>query len=300
MTTTLLLDIGNSRLKWAIWEGKIDSDQHVLLSHHDHLFNKDLGRLLQIWQNLPVPDHVFGSCVAQEGVKQRIETAIKMRWGNMVYTEWLTALPHCAELRSSYTDPQQLGVDRWLAALSAWKQSQSACLVINIGTAMTVDAVDMNGCFLGGLILPGIEAMRDGLFRRAPALKRFSSTLLEETLPGAISARFSDFPTCTEEAIEVGLWRALSGAILEQHDRLQQHIGTARNMDIWISGGHAQHLLPLLPTTAIAVDDLVLQGAVWQALELHRATASTSSVEAAIGYQQGNDSDRIYVSNLSH
>jgi len=276
--TTLLLDVGNTRVKWAIWDGKIGSDQQVLLSHHDHLFHRDLGRLLQIWQTLPTPSHVFGACVAQEGVRQRIETAVKMRWGNNVYSEWFSPLAHCSGLTCDYTDPHQLGIDRWLSALAAWKQSQSACLIVNIGTAMTVDAIDQNGHFLGGLIVPGIEAMRDGLFRRAPMLKRHSVSATEETtLPTAVTARFTDFPLNTDDAIEIGLWRALSGAVLEQHERLQTHIGQRCHVDIWVSGGSAQRLTPLLPSSSTVVLDLVLQGAVWQALELHRATSDTPS-----------------------
>jgi type III pantothenate kinase len=273
--TTLLLDVGNTRIKWAIWEGKIGLEHAVPLEHHDFLPHKDLGRLLQIWQNIPQPTHVFGACVAQEGLRQRIETTIKMRWGNAVYSEWLTSLPHCSGLISHYNDPRQLGIDRWLSALAAWKQSQSACLIVNIGTAVTVDAIDHTGHFLGGIIIPGIEAMRDGLGKRAPMLKRHTPQTIEEGSLQPVTAHFTDFPTHTDDAIEVGLWRALSGAVREQYDRLKIHLNNLQGIRIWVSGGSAEQLLPLLPNHSVLVHDLVLQGAVWQALELHRASSTT-------------------------
>lgn len=278
--TTLLLDVGNTRIKWALWEGKINAEQSVSLSHHDSLSHRELGRLLQIWQNLPTPTHIFGACVAQEGLKQRIETTIKMRWGNAVYSEWLISRAQCSGLSSQYDDPKQLGIDRWLSALAAWKQTQSACLIVNIGTAMTVDAVDHKGHFLGGLIVPSIEAMKDGLLRHAPMLKRHIPVSTEDAPQLPNTEQLLPFPTNTTSAIEAGLWRALSGAIIEQYERLKTHLNTIQPIKVWLSGGSAEELIRLLPMQqTFLVKDLVLQGAVWQAIELHGTNAQKSREE---------------------
>ena len=274
--TTLLLDIGNTRIKWAIWEGKIDSDRRVLLDHHDYLFHKDIGKLLQIWQNIPVPSHVFGACVTQEGIRQRVETAVKMRWGNAVYSEWLTPLNECSSLKCGYENPQQLGIDRWLSAIAAWKQAQSACLVVNSGTALTVDAISDQGKFLGGIVVPGIEAMREGLFKRAPTLRRHSSAITDDYIATAYADMIIDFPTNTDSAIETGLWRALSGAVHEQHDRLLAYCGRQTPISIWLAGGNAERLASLLAVPYKIVHDLVLQGSAWQAIHLHTSNQSSS------------------------
>jgi len=147
-------------------------------------------------------------------------------------------------VRNGYARAQQLGSDRWAALIGAWHQVRGACLVVNCGTATTVDALSDDGVFIGGLILPGAALMQRSLHDNAALLQSAQGTL-------------RDFPLNAADAIRSGTIRATQGAIMRQYNLLQQRFPAARCL---LSGGAAESVMAQLAVGCERRDDLVLQG----------------------------------------
>jgi type III pantothenate kinase len=150
-------------------------------------------------------------------------------------------------VHNRYADPSQLGSDRWAALIAAWHLVQRACLVVDSGTATTVDALSTQGEFIGGLILPGVELMQRSL-----------TSVANQLMPAP--GRYVPFPQNSADALYSGAILASCGAIERQYNLLDDD-----RAPLLLSGGAAQLLLPHLDwRSKVAppqvVDDLVLQG----------------------------------------
>jgi type III pantothenate kinase len=232
MHSMLLLDIGNSRIKWAY--ASHDSWQHQGVADVS-----DWPRLRLAFANLPTPQRILVSNVAGTQVAAQIESLCSA-WPCPV--EFISAQPEQCGVRNCYLQPAELGSDRWASLVAAWDKVQAACLVVNCGTATTIDALSNEGEFLGGLILPGIIMMRTSLAALAARLDAFSGKL-------------SKFPRCTGDAIYSGSIRATSGAIHQQYEILGCH-----DAPCVLSGGAANDIQTHLNLPLIHMDNLVLQG----------------------------------------
>ncbi len=160
MSRILVIDVGNSRMKWGL-RGPRDWLRLGVTP------NGEIGALsLRAWQDLPRPARVLGVNVAGEAARVRVEAQLA-RW--RVTPEWLTASAAACGVTNRYARPAQLGADRWASLVAAWRRSTAtdlfppACVVVNAGTAVTIDALDANGVFHGGLILPGMRLMLEAL-----------------------------------------------------------------------------------------------------------------------------------------
>ncbi len=234
----LLLDAGNSRCKWAFHADGAWQQQGVLE-------NADTAswQLLQArFAGMRAPQKIVVSNVAGETIARRIIEACSV-WGMM--PEFVTAPGFQCGVHNAYEQAGQLGSDRWCALIAAWKREQGACLVVNCGTATTIDALTANGEFTGGLILPGMTMMQRCLTENTAQLNV------------AGGAR-QHFPRNTADAIYSGAVRATAGAILQQRSLLQEITGLT--CPVLLSGGAACLLVDELHGTAALVDDLVLQG----------------------------------------
>jgi type III pantothenate kinase len=230
----LLLDIGNSRIKWA----RVAAGQTVAQGVLDHSVAAALSQALE---QLPPPSRILVSNVAGETVAQGVRE-LAAAWACPV--EFVSAKSEQCGVRNSYAQPQRLGSDRWLAAIATWHEKRGACLVVTCGTATTVDALSAKGEFLGGLILPGIELMQRSLT---------TGTAQLATLPGALR----DFPVETADAVYSGVMRATLGAIESQFLLLRaKEIGAC----CVLSGGAATQVMPHLSMPFVHVDNLVLRG----------------------------------------
>jgi len=147
---------------------------------------------------------------------------------------------------NSYEDPGRLGSDRWAALIAAWQRYGSACLVVNCGTATTVDAISDKGEFLGGLILPGITLMQQSLTHNTAQLQ-------------AQAGRVQNFPRNTEDAIHSGIVRATLGAI-EHQFALLKSASAVKTIACVLSGGAAEQIEMHLGMQSNRVDNLVLEG----------------------------------------
>lgn len=227
----LLIDIGNSRCKWARIENGMQTRQGVA-------GNADWQALQQSFVELSAPSRIIVSNVGGEEMAQRLRE-LCARWAAPV--EFVVARGEQCGVHNRYEQPERLGSDRWAALIAAWRRMRRACLVVNCGTATTVDALSASGEFLGGLILPGVTLMRHSLLHNTAQLND-------------ASGRLQDFPCNTADAIRSGVLRATLGAIQHQYALLGDGGGCV------LSGGAAEEIQAYLGMPVERVDNLVLEG----------------------------------------
>lgn len=232
----LLIDAGNSRIKWALAGDTAWQQQGALEL-------AQAGSLRQQFSSLPlpvpVPDRILVSNVAGDAAAQQI-TAACADWGRPL--EFIAAQLEQCGVRNAYDQPARLGSDRWAALIAAWQQVQGACLVVHCGTATTVDALSDDGEFRGGLILPGIELMQQSLAAATAGLRTHHG-------------EWREFPRNTADAMASGAIQASCGAIIRQH----QLLGLP-NAPCLLGGGAAEQIRPHLQLPLVMVDNLVLRG----------------------------------------
>ena len=153
-------------------------------------------------------------------------------------------------MKNGYAEPAKLGADRWAALIAAWQHTKRATVVVNAGTAITIDALDEKGKFLGGSIMPGLHLMHESLSSNAAQLK----------VGEGISHQF---PNTTQDAIATGSLNAVAGAIGIMLKRLEKHSGWLPKLIL--SGGDANKVADALKLNlkqVIITENLVLQGLV--------------------------------------
>jgi type III pantothenate kinase len=254
VTQILVIDVGNSRLKWALRGPKGWTARGAVA-------NQDIGSLaVRDWQNVERPTRAIGVNVAGEAARVRVE-GLLARWRLPI--EWLVAGTQAGGVTNRYQTPAHLGADRWAAlvaarrrAVAANESAPRACVVVNAGTAVTIDALDAEGVFRGGSILPGVQLMLRALADNTAALR---------VPPG----EFHDFPTTTPDAVYSGAVQAVCGAI----ERMRARLAPDVTVTCYVSGGGAHHLAPQLAAPVEVVDNLVLEGVLVLAL-LPRAAAN--------------------------
>src|ERR1700730_5933208 len=156
----LVIDVGNTRLKWAWLTSTGLSDQQAVV-HRDAKPGIWTTALFDSGQR---PRRVLVSNVAGPVMAKTLSRLAKKVFH--VDIEFVTAAPEYHGLTNGYLDPSLLGADRWLALIGAWTKARSALCVVDAGTAVKVDSVDANGQHLGGLIVPGIHMMREALMNK--------------------------------------------------------------------------------------------------------------------------------------
>jgi len=238
----LTVDSGNSNVKWGLHDGQKWLKRGVAAQGDKEALERE-------WQGLQEPARVIISNVAKAQAKTDLSELFS-RWG--VDPQWVSAAAYQCGVRNYYQDPAQLGSDRWAALLAAWQLQRKGCLVVDAGTAMTVDALSDTGEFLGGIITPGIDLMQNALTENTGSLE-----------PGA--GKFRDYPDRTADAIYSGALHAIAGAVERMFALLSSTLG--RVPDCILSGGAAQQLQPQLHVNATVVDNLVLEGLVMIAQE---------------------------------
>jgi len=241
MSHVLVIDVGNSRMKWGLHgpRGWIAFGATP---------NSEIGTLaLRDWHNLVRPSRVVGVNVAGEAARVRVEAQLT-RW--RLVPEWLVAGESAGGVVNRYARPSQLGPDRWASLVAARQRSLAtelfppACVVVNAGTAVTIDALDVDGVFRGGLILPGIRLMLQALAENTAALK---------PEPG----EFREFPDNTADAIHSGAVQAICGAIELMRRRIDTDPAQVR---AYLAGGAAGEIARHLNPPVEVVDNLVLEG----------------------------------------
>lgn len=242
----LAIDAGNTRIKWGVSaEGRWEVQ--------DALPTADAKRLHEMLAHAGACERSVIANVAGDDVARVIAAAL----GGGEAPCWVAGRAEQCGVRSGYADPAGLGADRWAALIGARHRYQGACVVVNAGTTMTVDALSSESIFLGGCIVPGFDLMRGAL-----AANTANLTWCE--------GQFSFFPDNTGDAIASGALNALAGAV-ERMCRYLAETGEGEPVLV-ISGGNALLLEPLLNGRAQLVDNLVLEGLVYIGMQCPNGT----------------------------
>lgn len=245
----LAIDIGNTRLKWALYKA---ARPGARLLHQGGVFLETIDELAENqWKPLPAPAVMLGCAVAGEAVRRRVEEQMEL-WD--VAANWVVPKAQDAGLVNGYDHPGRLGADRWVALAGARSRVLAAtppgqvprpALVVMVGTAVTVDALDPQGRFLGGLILPGFGLMQK-------ALEIGTSSLRVPT------GEVVDFPTNTSDALMSGGANAMAGAIERQYRRLRTRCGAEPLL--LMGGGAAPKLQAISDLPFELVETLIFEG----------------------------------------
>lgn len=247
----LLLDLGNTRLKWAMRQGDAWHARGAVA------WNEDVGAILrEAWRSMPPPDDVLGASVVDDSRESRVAHAAQEAWARD--TSWLRTPAEACGVRNAYAEPQRLGVDRFLAMVAAHAAGHAPCVLAGVGTALTLDALAADGRHLGGLIAPGPQLMQQSLVG--------ATAQVRPERPGAVL----DAADNTADAVASGCWQAAAALIERFARRMAPALGGTPALRL--GGGDAQTLLPLLDLPAQLAEDGVLHGlAVWA--DAHHAPA---------------------------
>lgn len=246
----LLIDAGNTRVKWACIEHRAALTLPALWLQTGSVAHLDLQDLAAAWAEIEVSDIVLSN-VAGDELGRKLAAILALRFPQ-IPVQIFRSQAHCAGVRNQYLEPQRLGTDRFASAIAAhyWYPDR-ASVVATCGTATTVDAVD-GAEFIGGMILPGLQLMAASLAKNTAQLPQIAHSL------GLQDA----FAKSTDQAIVSGCLHAQVGAMLAAVENLRQR--SRRPVQLLISGGAATFLMPQLKlqTNLIwhHVDNLVLSG----------------------------------------
>lgn len=250
----LLVDAGNTRIKWALVAADAPPDTAALGRWSDSgaVGREDVRQLADSWHGLPIA-RVMLANVAGQAMRDELEQALLRAQGlKPLPLEWFASMPSLGGITNGYRNPAQLGCDRFASMIGAHALFPGQPLIVaTCGTATTVDAVAADGAFLGGMILPGLGLM-------AASLARNTAQLPQVAQHGALSDLFADN---TDDAIVSGCIAAQTGAIeraVAAHARRLGPSGGA--VQCILSGGAAALIAPHLSVPCKKVDNLVLIG----------------------------------------
>lgn len=237
----LLIDVGNTRVKWARIEG-----EQLISGVPSPALPDSLSVMESTWSLFEPPLGVALSNVAGERVEGEITSFIHNQW---------SLVPFIAKsqnfglgVTSGYQEPERLGVDRWLALVAARARSLQPVVIVDAGSACTIDLLDAKGCHLGGYILPGLVSMGNALAHGTHQIQRIKNLEPVGLDPG----------TDTVAGISSGALLALVGAI----ERVIKDFDARgfKNPLLLMTGGDAESLAGLLRYPAQVAADLVLEG----------------------------------------
>ena len=252
----LAIDIGNTRLKWALYAAPAPG---AALLAHGAEFLENIEKLADgPWAALPQPARMLGCSVAADAVKRRVEEQMEELWD--IPAHWVVSSAAEAGLVNGYDHPTRLGADRWVAMIGARHRTLAGgparpLVVVMVGTAVTVEAVDAGGRFLGGFILPG-----HGIMLRA----------LESGTAGlhVPTGEVREFPTNTSDALTSGGTYAIAGAIERMVQHVRRHCGA--EPACIMTGGAGWKMAPHMSVPCELVESLIFDGL----LEIARSRAA--------------------------
>lgn len=235
----LALDLGNSRFKWALTDGREWTRGAA------HAYEPDFPAALEGALGALAPPHAaaFVSVTTPQRVVQ-LEHWLHAHWG--IDARRIQATASALGVTSHYQQPERLGADRWAALIAARGRCAGAVCVVDAGTALTVDALDADGVFRGGVILPGLALQRAALARGT------------ESVGTAATAAAGCLARATAAAVAGGTLYGLAGAVDRILDEQSQALGARTT--VLVTGGDGPVLLALLRHAAEPVPDLVLHG----------------------------------------
>lgn len=236
----LLLDVGNSRIKWRYAAARETISGAV--EHDGRSLPKDLAWASRSW---PRPERVLVANVAGAGMQVSTVNWVRELWS--LEAELVKVAASGPGVTCGYDDPTQLGVDRWLALIAARAHHPESVCVVDCGTAVTVDAVSRRGAHLGGVIFPGVRLMRLSLAAETGNLPSVEGSVEEAFLGRS-----------TQQCILIGTLLAAASTINEVRLRVEARFdGDVR---FFLTGGDAGRLKGHLEGEYAFVPELVFDG----------------------------------------
>lgn len=245
----LLIDSGNTRIKWALVDASqpshaLQEDHHTGWLAYGAVMQSQRHSLANVWSEFTITRVVVANVAGadtQRDLTEILQTACQLHAAQI---DWFASVASAAGVRNGYRDPTQLGCDRFASLLGARALYPAQRLIVaTCGTATTVDALEADGHFIGGLILPGLGLMAAALAQKTAQLPQIGDAFIAPPL-------FADH---TDAAIRSGCLAAQCGAIARAFDA---HVG-ARCI---LSGGAASFVATLLERPHHVIDNLVLRG----------------------------------------
>ncbi len=243
----LLVDAGNTRIKW-----RIVADRELLGS--GVVATAQVATLAPAWQ----PFHPTGallSCVADAATQAGLARILA---ASSVPAHWLQPERENYGLTNLYDTPEKLGADRYAALIAASRLQVGDCVVVSVGTATTVDMLSRDNAFLGGVILPGPDLMRAALLG---ATGQIESRMQGEAVRARLAVDPASLPRDTATAVAMGVALAQAGAVDAMCRRM-----AAADADlplVILTGGARAQVREWLRGQVIEIEDLVLEGLAW-------------------------------------
>ena len=237
----LLLDVGNTSIKWAVREST-EMSPAGCFQHQ----NKDFNALAQTaWASLPAPEKIMVSNVAGSDIGDSLTDWALNHWG--LTPVFVRVTDKALGVTNAYARPADLGVDRWMALVGAHSSSSGALCIVDCGTAITLDFLAADGVHRGGLILPGVDMIERMLLNNTADIKLSSN--LQFATP---------FASGTGEAVHGGAIYMVTAAI----DRIVADMGveSGTRPEVIITGGDAGQIQSLLSCSPRHEPALVLKG----------------------------------------
>jgi type III pantothenate kinase len=240
----LLIDVGNTRIKWAYDAG----DELLAAGELVHRGNPATAAEFVV-QLEEEPTAIYAVNVAGPEFEQALASALAGRFAEPL--KMVRTSASCGSVSNGYTSIEQLGVDRWAALVGAWFKCRRAAVIVDAGTALTIDLVAANGRHLGGIIVPGLDLMRAALDNDTSDIGEFAG-LSKGPAPG------SDwYGRDTLSAVRRGTVFSVR-AVVEQ--AVEEFSGEGAEPVVFLTGGDAALLRPLLSMPVDHRPQLVLEG----------------------------------------
>ena len=219
----LTIDIGNSRIKWALWH------QGQIVEAGEQAYDRrNPEPAFEAWQDLAIPEAVSVACVAGKSIEQALNDWMQANWS--ITPAYLATTCALNGVTNVYEDPAQHGVDRWAALLGAHEICQQPVCIIDAGTAITIDIMDAHGHHLGGRIMPGLAMMREALSAGTAGIANSKGRVVK-------------FASNTADAVSSGTLHMLHAALLEVCESAREQLGN--EMKIIITGGTASEIISM-------------------------------------------------------
>ena len=254
----LLIDAGNTRVKWALAGSKTgQTPASEAAGNLPRTWGQwtaygmaprdEVAQLAAAWRAHPIT-HALVSNVAGPEMRCRLEQVLAQAGSGSIKLEWFASTAQRGGIQNAYRNPAQLGCDRFASAIGAHALFPAQPLIVaTCGTATTVDAVTAQGTFLGGMILPGLAVMAQSLAANTAQLPQVGETV-------EVNTPFADH---TDAAIVSGCLAAQAGAIERAAKAHPQAQGAVHCI---ISGGAGAMIAPHLTVPHAVIDNLVLIG----------------------------------------
>jgi type III pantothenate kinase len=244
----LCIDAGNSRIKWRLTDNGQQQAQGTQLTS-EVVDGKNID-----FYNIKPPSEVRIASVAGDKIVELLREQLVKQFSVPIRLARVSAT--VGELSGAYEEPQTLGIDRWLAIAAAHQQYQEPIMVIDAGSAITIDIVGPGGQHIGGYIAPGLRLMHDALWDNTSDVRVVGSGTEELWLPGKN----------TQQAVNKGCLLAAVSTI--------ESLASQFPVRIVITGGDAKILMQAISLNAESHSNLVLDGMLLDGIELVDAESS--------------------------